>query len=68
MVEKPPMFDLKLLIARFRDRSLIAMFCPLRQKPVDAVDWQVANKIGSLSFYTNMSCWWLISSLKLKGS
>ena len=43
-----------LLIARFRDRSLIATFCPLRQKLVDTVDWQVAKKIGSLSFYTEM--------------
>ena len=54
-------------IARFRDRSLIATFCPLHRKPVDAVDWQVAKKIGSLSFYTKMSRRWLISSLKLKG-
>ena len=54
-------------IGRFRDRSLIETFCPLRQKPVDTVDWQVANKIGSLSFYTKMSRRWLISSLKLKG-
>ena len=55
------------LIPRFRDRSLIATFCPLRRKPVDAVDWQVAKKISSLSFYTKMSRRWLISSLKLKG-
>ena len=55
------------IIARFRDRSLIATFCPLRRKPVDTVDWQVAKKIGSLSFYTKMSRRWLISSLKLKG-
>ena len=55
------------LIARFRDRSLIATFFPLRRKPVDTVDWQVAKKIGSLSFYTKMSRRWLISSLKLKG-
>ena len=54
-------------IARFRDRSLIATFIPLRRKPVDTVDWQVAKKIGSLSFYTKMSRRWLISSLKLKG-
>ena len=54
-------------IARFRDRSLIATFCLLRRKPVDTVDWQVAKKIGSLSFYTEMSRRWLISSLKLKG-
>ena len=53
-------------IARFRDRSLIATFCPLRWKPVDTVDWQVAKKIGSLSFYTKMSRRWPISSLKLK--
>ena len=44
-----------LKIARFLDRSLIATFCPLRRKPVDAVDWQVAKKIGCLSFYTKMS-------------
>ena len=49
------------------NRSLIATFCPLRRKPVDTVDWQVANKIGSLSFYTKMSRRWLILSLKLKG-
>ena len=54
-------------IARFRDRSLIATFCPIRRKPVDTVDWQVAKKISSLSFYTKMSRRWLISSLKLKG-
>ena len=54
-------------IAHFRDRSLIATFCPLRRKPVDTMDWQVAKKIGSLSFYTKMSRRWLISSLKLKG-
>ena len=55
------------IIARFRDRSLIATFFPLRRKPVDTVDWQVAKKIGSLSFYTKMSRRWFISSLKLKG-
>ena len=55
------------IIARFRDRSLIATFFPLHRKPVDTVDWQVAKKIGSLSFYTKMSRQWLISSLKLKG-
>ena len=54
-------------IARFRDRSLITTFCLLHRKLVDAVDWQVAKKIGSLSFYTKMSRRWLISSLKLKG-
>ena len=54
-------------VARFPDRSLIATFCPLRRKPVDTVDWQVAKKIGSLSFYTKMSRRWLISPLKLKG-
>ena len=59
--------DLYFEIARFRDRSLIATFCPLCRKPVDTVDWQVAKKIGSLSFYTIMSQRWLISSLMLKG-
>ena len=40
-------------MARLPDRSLIATIFPLRREPVDAVDWQVANKIGSLlSFYT----------------
>ena len=47
-------------IARFRDRSLIATFCPPRPKPVDTVDWQVAKKIGSLSLppWQRRLCFW----------
>ena len=55
------------IIARFWDRFLIATFCPLHRKPVDTVDWQVAKKIGSLSYYTKMMWWLLISTPKLKG-
>ena len=47
--------------------SLISTFCPLRRFTGDAVDWRIANKIGSLSFYSKMSCRCFISSLKLKG-